>query len=75
MFDLGMFPPLGPFGRNFPTHCLGETPFETVSGKISRKWIKCGKHSQIELACGIFSSIWEKYPIEFFLALDFLWDS
>jgi hypothetical protein len=31
MFDLGMFPPFGPFGRNSPTHCLGETPFETVS--------------------------------------------
>jgi hypothetical protein len=24
-----MFPPFGPFGRNFPTHCLGEIPFET----------------------------------------------
>jgi hypothetical protein len=35
MFDLGMFPPFGSFGRNSPTHCLGETPFETVSGRIS----------------------------------------
>jgi hypothetical protein len=34
MFDLGMFPPFGPFGRNFPTQCLGETPFETVCQKI-----------------------------------------
>jgi hypothetical protein len=25
IFDLGIFPPFGPFGRNFPTHCLGET--------------------------------------------------
>jgi hypothetical protein len=28
------------FGRNFPTHCLGETLFETVSGRISPKWTK-----------------------------------
>jgi hypothetical protein len=53
-FDLGMFPPFGPFERNFPTYCLGETPVETVSGRISPKW---GKHSQIENACGIFSSV------------------
>jgi hypothetical protein len=36
---------------------MGETPFETVSGRISPKW---GKHSQIEHACGIFSPMWEK---------------
>jgi hypothetical protein len=35
------------FVRNFPIHCLQETPFETVSGRISPKWTKLGKHSQI----------------------------
>jgi hypothetical protein len=39
---------------------MGETPFETVSGRISPKWTKWGKHSQIENACGIFSPKWEK---------------
>jgi hypothetical protein len=43
-----------------PTHCLGETPFETVSGRISPRWAKWGKHSQIEHGCGIFSTILEK---------------
>jgi hypothetical protein len=36
---------------------FGETPFETVSRRISPKW---GKHSQIENAYGIFFSLWEK---------------
>jgi hypothetical protein len=37
IFHFGMFPPFGPFWRNFPTHCLRETPFETVSRRISSK--------------------------------------
>jgi hypothetical protein len=33
---------------------------ETVSGRISPKWTKWGKHSQIEHACGIFFSPYRK---------------
>jgi hypothetical protein len=50
----------GTDGRKKKTICnklMGETPFETVSGRISPSWTK---HSQIEHACGIFSPIWEK---------------
>jgi hypothetical protein len=49
-----MFNPFGPFGRSSPTHCFKWDFSQTVSGKISQKWTKWGKHSQIENACGIF---------------------
>jgi hypothetical protein len=35
IFDLGMFPPFGPFGRNSPTHCFKWGFSQTVSWKIS----------------------------------------
>jgi hypothetical protein len=54
IFDWGMFNPFGPFGRNSPTHCFKWGFSQTVSGKISSKWTKWGKHSQIENACGNF---------------------
>jgi hypothetical protein len=72
MFDLGMFSPFGSFGRNFPTHCLGETPFETVSGRISPKW---GKHPQSKMLVGFFLPIGKIIVLDFFLPWDFSWDS
>jgi hypothetical protein len=53
-FRLGMFNPFDPFGRNSPTHCFKWGFSQTVSGKISPKWTKWEKHSQIENACGVF---------------------
>jgi hypothetical protein len=48
---------------------------ETVSGKISPKWTKWGKHPQIKHACGIFSPYGKNNPIGFFRKWDFSWDS
>jgi hypothetical protein len=45
---------------------LGETPFETESGRIFPKWTKWGKHSQIENDCGFFSPYGKNNPIGFF---------
>jgi hypothetical protein len=45
---------------------MGETTFETVSGKMSPKWTKWGKHSKFEHARGIFSPIIKNNPIGFF---------
>jgi hypothetical protein len=52
--------------------CLRETPFETVSGRISSKWIK---HSPIENSCGIFSPYGKNNPVGFLLPWDFSRDS
>jgi hypothetical protein len=60
---LGMFPPFGPFWRNFPTRCLRETPFKRVSGGNSSKWTKWIKHSPIENSCGIFSPYAKNNPV------------
>jgi hypothetical protein len=49
-----MFPPFGPFGRNSPTYCLGENPFETVSGRISPKWTKWGNIPKSKLLVEFF---------------------
>jgi hypothetical protein len=37
-----------------------------MSGRISPKWTKWGKHSQIENACGIFSPYGKNNPIGLF---------
>jgi hypothetical protein len=74
IFDLGMFPPFGPFWRIFSTHCLRKTLFETVSGRISSKWTKWIKHSPIENPCGIFLPYGKNNPVGFFLPWDFSWD-
>jgi hypothetical protein len=41
ILDLGIFPP---FVRNFPIHCLRETPFETVSGGFLPNGPNMGHH-------------------------------
>jgi hypothetical protein len=61
--------------RYYVKQCFKWGFSQTVSGKISPKWTKWGKHSQNEHAYGIFSPIWENNPIGFFLLWDFSWDS
>jgi hypothetical protein len=60
----------GTDGRKKPicNKLMGETPFETLSMRISPNWTKWGKHSQIEHACGIFSPIWENKSYKIFFS-------